>query len=46
MYVRCGEGGGDHWRANKIEQGEGAVLAFVYARFLKKKCWDFQNGVL
>ena len=36
---------GGHWKVNKNEQGEG-VLACLYVRFLKKKCWDFQNEVL
>ena len=44
-YVRWGEGGGNHWKANKSKQGQRAVLAFVYVHFLKKMLrfskWSF-----
>ena len=40
------EEGRDHWKANKNEQDEVEVLAYVYVHFKKKKCWDFQNKVL
>ena len=36
-------------KQTKANRGEGVgrgVLAYVYVRFLKKKCWDFQNEVL
>ena len=36
-------------RSLKSEQKRtegGGILACVYVRFFKKKCWDFQNEVL
>ena len=49
-YVRWGEAGGGHWKANKNEQGDGVcvcvggggLLAFVYVRFFKKNAEIFE----
>ena len=40
-YVRWGEEGGDKWKTNKNEQGEG-VLACVYVCFFKKDAEVFK----
>ena len=41
------KGGGviEKWTKANMEGGSG-VLACVYVRFLKEKCWDFQDEVL